>query len=116
MCMLKLMMDLVIDILVKDMRDIKFDLGVSTGVDLCPAVGRHVAQDLWHLPEHRQTPHVDLRAESNNKLSKCLTELWQALHEKTEMCVCVTCVLNSSPRLVNRYSYPYAALQLSHTT
>lgn len=32
------------------------------------------------------------------------------------MCVCVTCVLNSSPRLVNRYSYPYAALQLSHTT
>lgn len=28
----------------------------------------------------------------------------------------VTCVLNSSPRLVNKYSYPYAALQLSHTT
>lgn len=30
--------------------------------------------------------------------------------------LCLTCVLNSSPRLVNRYSYPYAALQLSHTT
>lgn len=28
----------------------------------------------------------------------------------------VTCVPNSSPRFVNRYSYPYAALQLSHTT
>ncbi len=32
------------------------------------------------------------------------------------VCVDVTCVLNSSPRLVNKYSYPYAALQLSHTT
>lgn len=60
---------------VSDVRDIKFDLGVSTGVDLCPAVGRHVAQDLRHLLEHSQTPHVDLSAESNNKIRKRLIEL-----------------------------------------
>lgn len=68
MCILK-------DILVRDVRDIKFDLGVSTGVDLCPAVGCHVAQDLRHLLEHSQTPHVDLSAESNNKIRKRLIEL-----------------------------------------
>lgn len=56
-------------------RDLKFDLGVSTGVDLCPAVGCHVAQDLRHLLEHSQTPHVDLSAESNNKIRKRLIEL-----------------------------------------
>lgn len=86
MCILK-------DILVRDVRDIKFDLGVSTGVDLCPAVGRHVAQDLRHLLEHSQTPHVDLRAESNNKIRKRLIELLAgATWKDRNVCLCYLCV------------------------
>lgn len=40
---------------------LKWDLWVSTGMNLTPAVRRHVAQDLWHLLEHRQTVDVDLQ-------------------------------------------------------
>lgn len=53
----------------------KFDLRVSTGMDLRPAVSRHVAQDLRHLLEHRQTPDMDLRVQSNDKTCKHLIVL-----------------------------------------
>lgn len=42
------------------------DLRVSTCVYLSPAVGRHVAQDIWHLLEHGQTFDVDLQEDLYN--------------------------------------------------
>lgn len=94
------------------------DLGVSAGVDLGPAVGGHEAQDLRHLLELVQTVDVDL----GTRVCVCVERVVAFLSGSTCVCLCIcvacvnTCVPSSSPRLVNRYSYPYAALQLSHTT
>lgn len=94
------------------------DLGVSAGVDLGPAVGGHEAQDLRHLLEHVQTVDMDLetRVFVQHVVSSGRCFLTQLMRVRVCNACVATCVLSSSPRLVKRYSYPYAALQLSHTT
>ncbi len=57
---------------------------MTTGVDLRPAVSRHVAQDLRHLLEHRQTPDMDLRVQSNNTTCEHLIVLQQETFTRTE--------------------------------
>lgn len=62
------------------------------------------------------------RGSGNTCACVCVERVVAALSGSTCVCLCIrvagvaTCVPSSSPRLVNRYSYPYAALQLSHTT
>lgn len=64
------------------------------------------------------------RGSGNTCVCVCLCWTCGCFSFRVDMCVCLcicvacvaTCVPSSSPRLVNRYSYPYAALQLSHTT
>lgn len=61
----------------------KIHLRVSTGVNLRPAVGRQVAQDIRHFLKHRQTVNMDL----NNKVAKHRQGVSDQMRIKN--CVCV---------------------------
>lgn len=67
------------------------DLGVSAGVDLGPAVGGHVAQDLRHLLEHVQTVDVDL----GTRVCVCVfvMNVWLLLFPDRHVCVCAFALL-----------------------
>lgn len=48
------------------MEEQQMHLRVSTGVDLCPAVSRQVAQDVRHFLKHGQHVNMDLNVDTQD--------------------------------------------------